>query len=127
MKFRLWEAIVLISLFVFAVAFALLNSIWTGFVYFTSLTLLIFIAFFINNRIYYIKSLKNDYNEGIEMYFAELYNNGMITKEQFDKRDERITSGYFKDFEKSKSINILIIVGLIIFSLTIILTIFKIW
>src|SRR5574344_272322 len=119
MKFRIWEIITLISLLVLAVIFGLLNSVWAGFVYFTTSVIIIFIGFFINNRIYYIHYLKNEYNDGLNTYFAELYNNNLITKEQFNNRDERIIKGYYKDFNKSKIVNIFLIVTLVLFSISV--------
>lgn len=127
MKFRVWEIILLISLIVVAIIFASLNNLWNGFVYFTISILVVFIGFFINNRIYYIKYLKNEYDENIGTYFAELYNNNIITKEQFNNRDPRIVNGYYKDYKKTKLINIFIIIGLIILSISAVLVVFGIW
>ncbi len=127
MKFRIWEIIVLISLLVGAIIFASLNSLWNGFLYFTISTIILFIGFFINNRIYYIRCLKGEYDENIDTYFAELYNNNMITKEQFNNRDQRVVNGYYKDFQKTKLINIFIIVGLILLAISASLVVFGIW
>lgn len=127
MKFRLWEIITFISLIVLAIIFGLLNSLWTGFVYFTFSLLCILVGLFINNRIYYIYYIKKEYDNGLEMYFAELYNNNFITKEQYENYDERIINGYYREFRKLKATNILIMVGVSLVLISIILIVFKIW
>ena len=127
MKFRLWEIIVLGSLLFVAVIFSSLSSSWNGFIYFNLAIIMAFIGFFINNRIYFIKTAKKEYDEGLDTYFAELYNNNMITKEQFKERDERIVEGYYKAFSRLKTINICLIVGLILFVMSVVLVQFNIW
>lgn len=127
MKFRIWEIIVFVSLIVAAIIFSSVNYLWNGFVYFTLSVIILFIGFFINNRIYYIKYLKNEYDENIGTYFAELYNNNLITKEQFKNGDQRVVNGYYKDFKKIKLINIFISIGLILLSISAILVVFGIW
>ncbi len=127
MKFRIWEIIVLSALVVLAIIFSLLNSFWTGFFYFTSATLILFIVFFINNRIYYLKYLKSQYDEGIDIYFAELYNNNLITKEQFYNKDEKIINGYYKDFNKTRFVTIVIILAVTIISITTALIVLNVW
>ncbi len=127
MKFRLWEIITFVSLIVLAIIFGLLNSFWGGFVYFTFSSLCALVGIFINNRIYYIKYVKKEYDDGIEMYFAELYNNNLITKEQYDNYDERIINGYYRDFRKLKATNILIMVSICLVLIPITLAIFTIW
>lgn len=127
MKFRRWEWIVLLSLIALALISSAASSLWTGFSYFTTSLILAFLGFFINNRIYYIKLIKKDYDEGLGSYFAELYNNNLITKEQFDKADPRIVFGYYEEYRRSKNINICIIVGLAFLSISIISFVFNIW
>lgn len=127
MKFRVWEIIFLSSLIVLAIIFSSLNSLWNGFIYFNLLIIITFIGFFVNNRIFFIQFVKKEYDEGLNTYLAELYNNNMITKEQFDSRDERIINGYYKAFNKLKVINIFLIAGLFFFAITIILVQFNIW
>lgn len=127
MKFRLWEIIILASLFVVAVTFSFLNSVWSGFVYFNAAVVAAFIGLFINNRIYYIKHLKNEYDEGLDMYFAELYNNGLISREQFTSKDEKIVEGYYKDYKRTRLINILMIIVLAIVIISVMLVIFNLW
>lgn len=127
MKFRLWEIIVLISLIALAVVFANLHSQWAGFVYFTMSTILVFVGFFVNNRIFYLRYLKREYDNSLSAYFAELYNNNLITKEQYQTKDQRIINGYYKGFQRSKLINILIMAGLIFISFSYALVVFGIW
>lgn len=127
MKIRIWEMIVFSVLAVFAIAFSLLQKTWGGFTYFSTATFLLFMGFFINNRIYYIRYLKKQYDEGLETYFVELYNNGLISREQFDQADPRIVKGYYKDYRRSRSLTILLIIGFAIIILTLILTVFNIW
>lgn len=127
MKFRRWELIVLLALLVFIIVFGLMNSIWSGFAYFTTVFILVFVGFFVNNRIYYIKFLKNEYDMGLDTYLAELYNNNLITKDQFDKKDERVVNGYYQGYRRSKSITISLIVILILVSTSVSLVQFGIW
>ena len=91
MKIRVWEIIVFTVLIVLAITFSLLQGVWSGFSYFSSSIFLIFMIFFINNRIYYLRLLKQRYDDGLETYFVELYNNGLITKDQFENVDEAKT------------------------------------
>ena len=84
-------------------------------------------GFFINNRIYYIRNLKAEYDEGIETYFVELYNNGLITKQQFEEADDRVVKGYYKDYRRTKTLTILLIVAFALVLVGVCLTIFKVW
>ena len=127
MKFRVWELILFPILIVLAIAFSLLQSVWGGFVYFTLATFIIFMSFFINNRIYYIRKIKSEYDEGLETYFVELYNNGLITREQFENADDRVVKGYYKDYRRSKALTILLIVAFAVVLVSIVLTLFKVW
>lgn len=127
MKFRFWEMIVLPVVLVLAIVFSFLHTVWGGFVYFSSSLFLIFMGFFINNRIYYIRNLKAEYDEGIETYFVELYNNGLITKQQFEEADDRVVKGYYKDYRRTKTLTILLIVAFALVLVGVCLTIFKVW
>lgn len=127
MKIRIWEMIVFSVLAVFAIAFSLLQKTWAGFTYFSTATFLLFMGFFINNRIYYIRYLKKQYDEGLETYFVELYNNGLISREQFDEVDPRIVKGYYKDYRRSRSLTILLIIGFAAIIVSLILTVFNVW
>lgn len=127
MKIRIWEMIVFSVLAVFAIAFSLLQKTWDGFTYFSTATFLLFMGFFINNRIYYIRYLKKQYDEGLETYFVELYNNGLISREQFDEVDPRIVKGYYKDYRRSRSLTILLIIGFALIIVSLILTVFNVW
>lgn len=111
MKFRLWEIIVFISLIVLIIVLSFFNKSWVGISYINSSVLVVLLAFFINNRIFYITHIKKEYDNGIDLYFLELYNNNYITKEQLNIKDERIVNGYYKSFRKLRSINILLIIG----------------
>lgn len=119
--------IVFSVLAVFAIAFSLLQKTWDGFTYFSTVTFLLFMGFFINNRIYFIRYLKKQYDEGLETYFVELYNNGLISREQFDEVDPRIVKGYYKDYRRSRSLTILLIIGFALIIVSLILTVFNVW
>ena len=121
------ELITLLSLIALALISSMASHLWSGFSYFTASFILAFLGFFINNRVYYIKQLKKEYDEELVTYFAELYNNNYITKEQFDNVDERIVFGYYQDYRRTKNINICIIVGLVFLSISIFTFIFNIW
>ncbi len=127
MKIRVWEMIVFACLAVLALTFSLLQGTWSGFSYFSSATFLIFVGFFINNRIYYLKVLKKQYDEGLQSYFVELYNNGMITREQLENVDPRIVAGYYKDYKRYKIFTGILIAIFLIIVVSLILVVFKIW
>lgn len=127
MKIRGWEIICFTCLIVLAIAFSLLQKAWAGFSYFSSAIFLIFVALFINNRIYCLRLSKKQYDEGLEKYFVELYNNGLISKEQFENADPRIVKGYYKDFRRQKALTICLIVVFLSIVVSLILTLFKVW
>lgn len=107
---RVWEIIVLSVLAVVAVAAALLRKYWTGFSYVSSCAFLLFMGFFIYNKIYNLRLMKKQYDEGLETYFVELYNNGLITKEQLENGDPRIVKGYYKEYRQKRSLTIVMLV-----------------
>ena len=127
MKIRVWEMIVFACLAVLALTFSLLQGTSGGFSYFSSATFLIFVGFFINNRIYYLKVLKKQYDEGLQSYFVELYNNGMITREQLENVDPRIVAGYYKDYKRYKIFTGILIAIFLLIVVSLILVVFKIW
>ena len=127
MKIRVWEIILFTVLIVFAIVFSLLQKYWGGFNYFSSSIFLIFMIFFINNRIYYLKILKKKYDDGLETYFVELYNNGLITKEQFENVDIRIVNGYYKDYRRYKTLTIILLIVFSIILISIALVVFGLW
>lgn len=127
MKIRKWEIICFTIIIVLAITFSLLQKVWTGFSYFSSAIFVIFAGLFVNNRIYYLKVVKNQYDNGLETYFVELYNNGLITKEQFENGDERIINGYYKDYRRQKALTICLIAVFAIIVVSLILVVFKVW
>ena len=127
MKIRVWEIILFTILIVFAIIFSLLQKYWGGFNYFSSSIFLIFMIFFINNRIYYLKILKKKYDDGLETYFVELYNNGLITKEQFENVDIRIVNGYYRDYRRYKTLTIILLIVFSIILISIALVVFGLW
>lgn len=127
MKIRVWEIILFTVLIVFAIVFSLLQKYWGGFNYFSSSIFLIFMIFFVNNRIYYLKILKKKYDDGLETYFVELYNNGLITKEQFENVDIRIVNGYYKDYRRYKTLTIILLIVFSIILISIALVVFGLW
>ena len=110
MKMRVWEIVVLSILAVVAVASALLRKVWDGFSYVSSVAFVLFMGFFLYNKIYNLKLMKKQYDEGLETYFVELYNNGLITKDQLENGDPRIVKGYYKDYRQKRSLTILLLV-----------------
>lgn len=127
MKIRKWEMIVFACLFALAITFSLLQKTWSGFSYFSSAIFLIFIGFFINNRIYYLRVLKKQYDEALQPYFVELYNNGMISRQQLENMDPRIVAGYYKDYKRYKILTGILIVIFAVIIISLILMLFKIW
>ena len=122
MKMRVWEIVVLSILAVVAVASALLRKVWDGFSYVSSVAFVLFMGFFIYNKIYNLKLMKKQYDEGLETYFVELYNNGLITKDQLENGDPRIVKGYYKDYRQKRSLTILLLVLLAVIIIGIIVT-----
>lgn len=127
MKIRVWEIIVFTVLIVLAITFSFLQGVWSGFSYFSSSIFLIFMIFFINNRIYYLRLLKQRYDDGLETYFVELYNNGLITKDQFENVDEAIVKGYYKDYRRYRTMTILLIVCFALILVSVALVLFGLW
>ncbi len=127
MKMRVWEIIVLSILAVVAVASALLRKVWDGFSYVSSVAFVLFMGFFLYNKIYNLKLMKKRYDEGLETYFVELYNNGLITKDQLENGDPRIVKGYYKDYRQKRSLTILLLVLLAVIIIGIIVTLVGIW
>ncbi len=124
---RVWEIIVLSILAVVAVASALLRKVWDGFSYVSSVAFVLFMGFFLYNKIYNLKLMKKQYDEGLETYFVELYNNGLITKDQLENGDPRIVKGYYKDYRQKRSLTILLLVLLAVIIIGIIVTLVGIW
>lgn len=124
---RVWEIIVLSILAVVAVASALLRKVWDGFSYVSSVAFVLFMGFFLYNKIYNLKLMKKQYDEGLETYFVELYNNGLITKDQLENGDSRIVKGYYKDYRQKRSLTILLLVLLAVIIIGIIVTLVGIW
>lgn len=124
---RVWEIVVLSILAVVAVASALLRKVWDGFSYVSSVAFVLFMGFFLYNKIYNLKLMKKQYDEGLETYFVELYNNGLITKDQLENGDPRIIKGYYKDYRQKRSLTILLLVLLAVIILGIIVTLVGIW
>ena len=127
MKIRVWEIIVFTVLIVLAITFSFLQGVWSGFSYFSSSIFLIFMIFFINNRIYYLRLLKQRYDDGLETYFVELYNNGLITRDQFENVDEAIVKGYYKDYRRYRKMTILLIVCFALILVSVALVLFGLW
>lgn len=124
---RVWEIVVLSILAVVAVASALLRKVWDGFSYISSVAFVLFMGFFLYNKIYNLKLMKKQYDEGLETYFVELYNNGLITKDQLENGDPRIVKGYYKDYRQKRSLTILLLVLLAVIIIGIIVTLVGIW
>lgn len=124
---RVWEIVVLSILAVVAVASALLRKVWDGFSYVSSVAFVLFMGFFLYNKIYNLKLMKKQYDEGLETYFVELYNNGLITKDQLENGDSRIVKGYYKDYRQKRSLTILLLVLLAVIIIGIIVTLVGIW
>lgn len=110
MKFRLWQIIAFIILAVFTIAFGVLKQVWSGFTYFSMASVFLLCVLFIVNRIMYLLDLKAEYDDNLELYLVEMLNKGLITRTQFDERDSRVVKGYYKQYNRSKNLQILILV-----------------
>lgn len=123
MKFKFWQAIIFVILAGLTIAFGLLKQVWSGFTYFSMATVFLLCVLFIINRIFYLLDLKRDYDENLDLYLAEMLNNGLITRTQFEQRDPKVIKGYYKQYNKSKNLQILILVitFLILVSITVVL------
>ena len=109
MKFRLWQIIIFVVLALCTIAFGLLKQVWSGFTYFSMASVFLLAILFIINRILYIVDLKKDYDDNLDLYLAEMLNTGMITRAQFEERDQRIIKGYYKQYNKTKNLQIFIL------------------
>ncbi len=109
MKIRLWQIIIFVVLALCTIAFGLLKQVWSGFTYFSMASVFLLAILFIINRILYIVDLKKDYDDNLDLYLAEMLNTGMITRAQFEERDQRIIKGYYKQYNKTKNLQILIL------------------
>lgn len=109
MKIRLWQIIIFVVLALCTIAFGLLKQVWSGFTYFSMASVFLLAILFIINRILYIVDLKKDYDDNLDLYLAEMLNTGMITRAQFEERDERIIKGYYKQYNRTKNLQILIL------------------
>ena len=127
MRFRLWEIIVFGALIVFAIAFGLLRSVWSGFSYFSSTILILLLLFFVVSRILYVLDLKKEYDENKEIYLAELLNNGEITKREFEKPDARTLKVFYKNFNKSKRFQIVLCISVLLVVVAVILHLTNVW
>ena len=125
MRFRLWEIITFAVLLVFAIIFGVMKTAWFGFSYFSATFVFGILILFIINRIFYINDLKLDFLEKEDLYFAELLNNGYITRAQFESRDIKILKGYYKDYFRARRLQIIFIIVLFFVILASILAIIK--
>ncbi|MBO4413044.1 MAG: hypothetical protein J5779_03415 [Clostridia bacterium] len=110
MRFRLWEVITFAALLVLAIVFGMFKSVWHGFSYFSASFVFGILILLIINRIFYIKDIKLEFIEREDLYFAELLNNGYITRAQFDERDPKILKGYYRDFFRARRLQIIFII-----------------
>ena len=126
MKFRLWEIISFVVLVVLAIGFGLLRSVWGGFTYFSVATVFAFIILFMTSRVLYLSELKKEYDENLRLYFSELLNNGLITREQYYNQDERIVKGYYKPYKRTQraQISFVVILSLALVGIIVALFIF---
>lgn len=123
MKIKLWEIISYCVLIFLTIAFGLLRSVWSGFSYFGSVTLVLLLIMFIISRFIYLADLKKEYDSNLNIYFAELLNNGIINKKQFDAKDEKYVKLYYKDYKKTSKVQITIVVVTTLVILSVILLI----
>lgn len=114
MRFRLWEIITFAALFALAIIFGSFKSVWQGFSYFSAVFVFGIFVLFIINRIFYIKDIKNEFIEREDTYFAELLNNGYITRAQFDTRDPKVLKGYYRDYFRARRLQIVLIIVLFV-------------
>ena len=127
MKFRKWEIILFPCLLVVAILFSLIQTYWSGFSYFSASVFFVIIIFFINNRIYNLKNLKIYYDENLETYFVDLYNKGLISREQFENVDQQIVNGYYSDYRRFRNLTILMVVIFAFIVIGVILVVFNLW
>ena len=125
MRFRLWEIITFAVLLVLVIVFGVMKDVWQGFSYFSATLVFGILILFVINRIFYIKDIKLDFIEREDLYFAELLNNGFITRAQFENRDIKILKGYYKDYFRAKRKQIIFIIVVIVAILASIFAIIK--
>ena len=126
MRFRLWEIISFIVLIVLTISFGLLRSVWAGFAYFSAVSVFLLAILFMVNRFLYLFDLKKDYDENLGVYLAELLNNDLITREQYYNKDPKVVKGYYKQFNRTKRLQITIVVILSLVLIGVCVTIFMV-
>lgn len=124
MRFRLWEIILFVVLIVLTIVFGLLRSVWAGFAYFSAASVFALAIIFIINRILYLLDLKKDYDENLGVYMAELLNNDLITRDQYYNQDPKVVKGYYKQYNRTKRVQITIVVVLTLVMIGICVTLF---
>ena len=90
--------IVTAVLIVLTALFAILNRVWTGFVYFVLSSLLLLALFWgVWQTFQYFTEYKKELDEAFKFYRAKLVGEGNVSAETFDTSEK----AYRKQFEKS--------------------------
>ena len=127
MKFKFWELISLAILIALTFLFGLLKNVWIGFTYVSSAFLICALIDFVVFRIIYVLELKKEYDANLDIYLAELLNNGVITKREFDLKDEKALKAYYKSFNKAKRVQTAICVSITLVVVVLILFLTKVF
>lgn len=102
MKFKFWELISLAVLIALTVLFGLLKNVWSGFSYVSCAFMLCALIDFVVFRILYLLNLKKEYDDNLDIYLAELLNNGIITRREFEQKDPKALKAYYKTYNRTK-------------------------
>jgi hypothetical protein len=96
-----------IILYFITALFLLLYFLWHPFLYFATVCGILIFVNLATLQILNYNNLKKEISEGYYIYLVECYNEGKISKEQLDKKDDFYFSEYSNSFRAEKLKNLL--------------------
>lgn len=91
-----------VVLYILTALFLLLYFIWKPFLYFAAVCAVLIFVNFASLQILNYSRLKREISEGYYVYLVEGYNEGKISKEQLDRKDDCYFSEYSNGFRAEK-------------------------
>lgn len=114
MNIRKWEVVSWVAVLALTVIFAVLNRFIPEFKIVTVIMFSVLMLMIAANRAFAIGKIKKNFDDGLEVYLLQMLNLGYITRTQFDERDEAVIKGYYKNFRLARKKQILLIIGIMI-------------